>query len=496
MHIVLATSEVAPYAKAGGLGEVCAALAREFCLLGHQVTVFVPAYASVLEVSDPPVPAGVELNIPVGGKTVVGTLLRGALADCDADVYLVRQDGYFARNGMYNDDDGFPYRDNCERFAFFCRAVLSSIASLSLEVDVIHAHDWPTGLISACLATEFRHTRGYEQIACVYTVHDVSFQGNFWHWDMLLTGLDWKYFNWRQMEFFGQLSLLKSGVVFADAVTTVSERYAQDIQTAAAGCGLEGVFRERRQVLHGICRGIDPVQWDPQTDTHLPSNYAPRSLQGKADCKAALRKQLSLPDAANSPLVAVVGPIEPSASSAIAATLISQWCDGFPAQWIVAPNGDAQLQRLTASALQFPERLKLVQSVDDDFLRLLMAGSDMLLIPDRTSPSGWLHLVAMRYGAIPVARAVGDLADTIQDATDKPQPGDPSPSGFLMSDCTPETLAQTMHRACAAFNDAPAQWQEMMAAAMTRDVSWRRSAKAYLQVFAAAGRERNQPVTV
>ena len=206
-------------------------------------------------------------------------------------VYLVEQPEYFDRPQLYR-EEGIDYRDNCERFVFFSRAVLEAIRLLDLKVDVLHANDWQTGLIPAYLKIEYRQRPGYERIGSLLTIHNLAYQGLFWHWDMLLTGLDWKYFNWQQMEFFGNLNLLKTGLVFADRLNTVSPRYAEEIQSAPLGCGLEGVLQQRRGVLSGIINGVDYRHWNPETDPHLPVPYGPanvRAGQGRGQGGAARR---------------------------------------------------------------------------------------------------------------------------------------------------------------------------------------------------------------
>ena len=225
-------------------------------------------------------------------------------------VYLVQQDQYFDRDQLYG-ADGKDYIDNCERFVFFSRAVLEAIRLLDLHVDVLHANDWQTGLVPAYLKILYAGAAGYQKIASVFAVHNMAYQGQFWHWDMLLTGLDWKYFNWHQMEFHGKLNLLKTGMVFADSLVTVSPRYAQEIQSAPLGCGLEGVLQYRRDVLSGILNGIDAGEWDPATDRHLAERYDVSSYaRGKAACKAALQQELGLPQVADVPLISTIGRLD------------------------------------------------------------------------------------------------------------------------------------------------------------------------------------------
>ena len=277
MRIVLATSEAAPFAKTGGLADVCSARCRlNWTGMGQHVAVIMPAYREVHQAGLPIKPTGIELTIPIGRKTVRGKLLQGRFPDSDVPVYFVEQADYFDRDELYQ-VAGKDYPDNCERFIFFSRAVMEAVRLLELDVDILHANDWQTGLVPAYHKIEYRNVPQFERSASLMTVHNLSYQGTFWHWDMLLTGLDWKYFNWHQMEFFGQLNLLKTGLVFADAINTVSPRYAEEIQSAPLGAGLEGVLQQRRAVLSGIINGVDYSQWNPETDPNLPAKY--RSFQ-------------------------------------------------------------------------------------------------------------------------------------------------------------------------------------------------------------------------
>ena len=235
MKILLASSEVVPFAKTGGLADVCGTLPIKLAKLGHEPIVMLPAYRGVAECGIPIEWTDVRVDVPIGSRSVSGRLLKSTLQGSDVPVYLVENAEYFDRQGIYGTAER-EYADNCERFVFFCRSVMEAIRALDLRIDVLHANDWPTGLLPAYLQLEYAELPGYEQIASLFTIHNLAYQGRFWHWDMLLTGLDWKYFNWHQMEFHGHLNLMKTGIVFADAINTVSPTYAEEIQSAPLGC--------------------------------------------------------------------------------------------------------------------------------------------------------------------------------------------------------------------------------------------------------------------
>jgi len=236
VKVLFATSEATPFCKTGGLGDVCGSLPRALEDLGVEPVLVMPLFRQVREAGLDIEATDVVVEAPIGQKRVAASILRSELPDSNVPVFFVDRPEYFDRPQPYR-EDGEDYRDNCERFTFFCRAALQAIPLLDLNVDLVHCHDWCSCLIPAYLKTELAETPPFEGLPSVLTIHNLAYQGNFWHWDMALTGLDWKYFNWRQMEFYGNLSFLKTGIVFADALTTVSPTYAKEILHAAQGCG-------------------------------------------------------------------------------------------------------------------------------------------------------------------------------------------------------------------------------------------------------------------
>lgn len=264
MNIVMVSSEVTPFASSGGLGDVVAQLSEDLSGTGQTVTIVMPHYPQLIASSTkkllPLEPTSVELKVRVGTRSVTGKVLKTRLPGSAVQVLMIDQPTYFDRASLYNDGQR-DFRDNCERFVFFSRAAVDLIGALKLNPDVIHCHDWQTGLIPALIKIEHRNTPVLNDVATVLTVHNIAFQGQFWHWDMELTGLDWKYFNWRQMEFFGQLNLLKTGIVFTDAIVVNSPEYARAVQTPEQGFGLHGVLRTRYEHLIGIAKGKTVEQY-------------------------------------------------------------------------------------------------------------------------------------------------------------------------------------------------------------------------------------------
>lgn len=500
MKILFASSEVAPFSKTGGLADVSAALPPALASLGEQVTVITPAYRSVWSCGRPIEPLDVDLSIPIGTKTVEGTLLRSTLpagpqGSEAVPVLLVQQDDYYDRDGLYGTPEG-DYVDNCERFVFFSRAVLEAARKLELTVDVVHCHDWQSALIPAYLQIEYRDCPGLERAGSLFTIHNLAFQGQFWHWDMLLTGLDWKYFNWRQLEFHGKLNLLKAGLVFADRLNTVSPRYAEEIQTAAFGAGLEGVLQHRRAVLSGILNGVDYRVWNPATDPYLPQTYDPSCVEsGKAACKSALQSELRLRPAANAPLVAFVGRLTEQKGIDLIVDVLPEWTRTTDVQWVVLGTGEPRFhQALLGLAERFPHKLAVRLEFSERLAHRIEGGADLFLMPSRFEPCGLSQMYSMKYGTVPVVRATGGLVDTVVDAT--PQAlAEGRATGFVFSECSPLALSEALRRACELYR-RPHQWRQLQATCLQQDWSWERSAREYQALYRRICERRVQAAAV
>jgi starch synthase len=495
MNVLFVASEATPFAKTGGLADVAGALPVELAGLGHDVAVIMPAYRQALAAGQPIEPTGVSLAITIGSRTVEGSLLKSYLPGSRVPVYLVQQDHYFQRDGLYGDSSG-DYIDNCERFVFFCRAVMEAVRLLDLDCDILHANDWQSGLVPAYLKTEYRGVPGYERIASLLTIHNLAYQGQFWHWDMLLTGMDWKYFNWHQMEFFGKLNLMKTGLVFADAINTVSRRYAEEIQSAPLGCGLEGVLQQRRDVLSGIINGVDYKVWNPATDPHLAAKYDVSTVAaGKAACKAALQSELGLPAAPRTPLVGQIGRLIDQKGLDLVTGLMQEWVQTADVQWAILGTGEAKYeQTLAALAQQHPQKVAARLEFSTPLAHRIEAGADIFLMPSHFEPCGLNQLYSLKYGTVPVVRATGGLADTIADATSEALAAGTA-TGFSFQQYSLLALSETLRRACAAYAQ-PEVWSQLIATGMRQDWSWSRSAEQYVALYTRTLARRRQAVTV
>lgn len=485
MRIVFVSTEVVPFAKTGGLADVCGALPRALAGLGHEVSVIMPAFRQTKSAGRELVPTDVTVDVPIGAKIVSGRILRSTLPGDQVPVYLVDQPEYYDRPELYRDTAaGEDYRDNCERFVFFCRAALEATRQLNLRPDVLHVHDWQTALVPAYLNLEYRRTPGFEHTASLITIHNMAFQGIFWHWDMLLTGLDWRYFNYHQMEFYGKLNLLKTGLVFADAITTVSPKYALEIQSPPLGCGLEGVLSQRKEVLSGILNGVDYGIWDPAHDPHLAARYDAASvLTGKAACKAALQAELGLPQAAETPLIGFVGRLSNQKGLDLIVPVVRRWAETTDAQWVFLGFGDVEWQTgLERIAKQYPHKVAVRFELSETLAHRIEAGADMFLMPSLYEPCGLTQLYSLKYGAVPVVRATGGLFDSICDTTAETLATGRA-NGFTFVEYTEGAMEEALLHAVNVYRSQPEVWRQIVQTGMAQDWSWDASAAKYSDLY-------------
>ena len=482
MKILIASSEVVPFSKTGGLADVAGALPRYINELGHEVAVFMPAYRSIYDAGIEFQDTGVKFQIALGSKIADGRLLAAKIPGNNVTYYAIENQSYFDRPSLYG-EDGQDYPDNCERFVFFSRAVLECVRLLDWQPELIHANDWQTGLIPAYLKTELASVAFYENIASLITIHNLAYQGSFWHWDMLLTGIDWKHFNWLEMEFFGRLNLLKTGLAFADCINTVSPTYAVEIQSEQQGCGLDGVLRHRSDVLSGILNGIDPGQWDPKTDPHLAVNYDVSSWEnGKAACKRSLQQQQNLSVDADVPLIGIVSRLASQKGWSLIIPVMEAWLAQRDVQWVVLGTGQAEYH-LALEDLQrrYPGKLAVQLAFSNPLAHQIESGSDMFLMPSEYEPCGLNQMYSLTYGTIPIVRSTGGLADTVIDATASTLENSTA-NGFCFENFDIDSLNTAVSRAVEMFGDDKT-WSQLVKTAMQQDWTWSASAKKYCRLY-------------
>jgi starch synthase len=483
MKILFASSEIEPFAKTGGLADVCGALPRELALKGHEVTAFLPAYRCVRKAAQAITPTNIELAVPVGSKLVSGRLLESRLPGSNVTLYLVEQKDYFDRAELYG-EGGDGYADNCERFVFFCRAILEAVRLMEVEYDLVHANDWQTALLPVYLKTEFEATPPFENTASLLTIHNLAYQGRFWHWDMLLTGLDWKYFNWRQMEFYGQLNLLKSGIAFADAISTVSPTYALEIQGKEQGYGLEGALQARSGDLTGILNGIDTNVWNPSKDPHLATRYSIGDWeQGKAANKAALQEQLGLDVNPDLPMIGIVGRLAKQKGWDLILPVMNQWLKTIGVQWVVLGTGQPEYERaLLHLHRHYPKKFSMNLQFNEGLAHLIEAASDVFLMPSEYEPCGLNQMYSMAYGTVPVVRKTGGLADTVIDCNERTLQQETA-TGFTFGPALTQSLEQALARAVCCLQNGRSTWKQLVERGMAQDWSWAASTSRYVELY-------------
>jgi starch synthase len=499
LRVVLASSEAVPFSKTGGLADVVGALAKSLDHLGHDVTLIVPDYflmrqsaKGLPEITE----TGLRFSISMNGRLVFGQVNWTILPGTNVRVLLVRQPEYFDRRQLYQ-EHGHGYVDNCERYCFFSRAVLEICRQMVLRPDVIHCNDWQTGLIPALLHSQYPDRPGFEKTSTVMTLHNMAYQGRFWHFDMPLTGMDWKYFNHHQMEAWGDLNLLKTGIAFSDQITTVSPTYAKEICHSDGGYGLEGLLNYRKRDLVGILNGIDDDVWNPEIDPHLPAKFSAATVNtGKPQCKTYLQKRMNLPESPDAMLFGMVSRMADQKGFDLvmgsADRLLSQ-----DIQMVFLGTGDPHYEgQIRDLAARYPNKVAVQIGFDDSLAHQIEAGSDAFLMPSQFEPCGLNQMYSLKYGAVPVVRKVGGLADSVVNfESDAATPEAIARSlqvgtGFVFADYTRDAFASTAERAIQTYAQKPV-WQKLMQNGMAGDWSWTRSAQLYVDTYRNAMNRRS-----
>jgi len=483
MHIAFAASECVPFSKTGGLADVVGALPRALAALGHQVSVYLPRYRQT-KLSDPQTVVR-SITIPFDDKyRFCSVVTAGANTPAGIKFYFVDYPPYFDREALYGGPAG-DYADNAERFALFSRAVLEASKVLGVP-QVFHCHDWQSALVPVMLRTLYAEDPAFREVATVFTIHNMGYQGLFSPDTLPLLMLPWDLLTISKMEFFGQVNFLKGALVLSDYVTTVSKKYSQEIQTTEYGFGLEGVLRDRAATVTGILNGVDYDEWSPQTDKFITAKYSPQDLSGKLQCKHDLLHAFGVTSADSK--VPVIGIVSRFAAQK-GFDLIAQIMDRLAREeMIVVALGagdktyEEMFQRLNK---QFPNKIATKVAYDNAIAHKIEAGADMFLMPSRYEPCGLNQIYSLKYGTVPIVRATGGLDDTIEPWDARTGKG----TGFKFSDYTGEALLATIKQALLAYRD-PSSWQTLMRNGMTRDFSWGASAREYGKVYERARQVR------
>lgn len=478
MRVVMLTSEAQPWAKTGGLADVLGALPRALADGGVEVTVVLPGHREALERAGDGLEALGRVWAPVSSRTEPVDVL--AVVEAAVPTVLLASPRYFDRPGLYGTRTG-DYPDNAERYVVFCRAALEWLRVWPSPPHLLHAHDWQGGLGPAFLRGSAELYPELRYVRTVHTIHNLAYQGRFWAADWHLLNLDRRWFTSEWLEFWGDIGFLKAGLVFADAITTVSPRYAREIQTPERGEGLDGVLSARAARLHGITNGIDVHAWNPAADPALPARYGPDRLDGKARCKAALQADLGLRRSDATAVLAVITRLAAQKGIDLLLEVLPGVLEAEDAQLVVLGSGAAPLERaLNALASRFRGRVAIRLGFDEALAHRIHAGADCFLMPSRYEPCGLAQMYAMRYGTVPIVHATGGLDDTVVEWDARRGAG----TGFKFEPDTPEALHAAIDRALAARRDRAA-WQRLQRNGMAVDFSWARSARAYRALYAS-----------
>jgi len=490
VRILFASSEAWPLVKTGGLGDVAGSLPRALLDLQLDVRLIIPAYAVALgQLGETHILA----QFSEGADTV--TLREGQLPDSPLKVWLVDAPGYFDRPGNpYLDSNGQPWADNAARFALFSRIITRlalNQAGLDWAPDIVHCNDWQTGLVPGLLTLPTPHFT--QRPATVFTIHNLAYQGLFPAHCLQQLGLPASWWSHHALEFHGQLSFIKGGLVFADCINTVSPGYAREIQTAEFGNGLDGLLRHRGAVLSGILNGIDTKEWNPATDLRLEKHYDVNDLAGKQANKQALQTALGLPQKPGIPLIGLVSRLVAQKGIDIILDAIPGLVK-LPLQLVLLGSGDRALEaQLTTLARQYPNKLAISIGYDETLAHRIEAGADMYLMPSRFEPCGLNQMYSLRYGTVPIVRNVGGLADTVIDTSAKTLVNGTA-NGFVVTTNDSLALLKTIKRALRRYRDK-AQWQQLQTTGMQQDFSWHNSAQEYFALYRQARQINPGPVS-
>lgn len=481
MKILFVAAECAPFAKVGGLADVIGSLPKALAKLGHEVKIIIPKYKKIdnqLYHLQQTSESEITIPWPTQALQKEAFILQGVLPHSPVEIYFVWNDHNFSRNEIYQ-VNGQDYPDNAERFAFFCQAALALCKELNWKPDVIHCHDWQTGLLPAYLKIYQADEHICQGIKTVFTIHNLAYQGIF-PGDRLagLAMPDWTYTP-KFIEFYGNINLMKSGLVFADTLTTVSEEYSREIQTLEYGCGLEGVLIDRKNDLFGIINGIDYEEWNSQNDPVLAAPFSLADLSGKLKNKQALLKENKLPfRKKDTPVIGLISRLADQKGFDIIAEIANDLLE-LELQLIVLGTGEPKYHELfTALQKGDPKKIAVNLKFDARLAKLIYAGSDMFLMPSKFEPCGLGQMISLAYGTIPIVRKTGGLADTIADYN--PQTG--GGTGFMFKEYTGEALLETIKEALATYQKKKV-WKKLQESAFRADFSWNASAKKYVTLY-------------
>ena len=484
MKVLFASSEIAPFAKTGGLADVCEALPKALLKLGVAPSLILPLYRIVKE-RDWGLELIVEdLPIRLGHYELKADIHRGWLTE-KIPAFFVQSDEFFDRTYLYGTPKG-DYFDNAQRFMFFPKTVFALSEALDIKWDIIHCHDWQTALVPVYLKALFLGHPLFKGIRTMLTIHNLGYQGVFPAETFPLLGLPNQLFSMEGMEFWGKINFLKSGIIFADAVSTVSPTYAKEMQTPKFGYGLEGVLKVNAHKLIGILNGVDYSAWNPEDDPHLVAHYTKDEPGGKKKCKEDLLKTFQLPNKLmERPVLGMISRLAEQKGIDILCQVVDKLMKTGAGLVILGSGEEKYEQRLVELANRYPEQMKVKIAFDESLAHKIEAGCDIYLMPSLYEPCGLNQMYSLKYGTLPIVRKTGGLADTVVEVDTKKGEG----TGFTFTAYNPGALWKAIEKALNCFRDRE-PWLRLMLKAMSQDFSWTQSAKEYLKLYRQLLRQR------
>jgi len=459
MKIAMIASEVVPFAKTGGLADVVGALPLVLEDCAQEVIIIMPGYKCVKDGKIKLARVSKDVSSAVIGK--------------DTRVYFIENDSYFNRDGLYVDKNG-DYKDNLERFSFFCRRAMDLLKEIDFCADILHLHDWQASLAAVYLKNLYSKDNFYSRMKSILTIHNLGYQGLFPGDEFEKLGLDNSLFSVSGLEFYGKLNLLKGGIIFSDFITTVSPTYAEEIQGPELGFGLDGLLRQRKDALSGIVNGLDYYVWDPNTDNFIMQNFSAKNIEEKSFNKEDLQSICGLPVDKDIPVLGIVSRLVEAKGLDIITQGLDDLCK-MDVQLVILGIGDLKYHQLLAAAQKkYPKKISLNLKFDDPLAHKIYAGSDIFLMLSEYEPCGLGQLISLHYGTIPLVFKTGGLADTIN-----------KNNGFLLTKRNKEEFLKLLKKALTVFKDKK-KWMRLVHNAMKCNFSWEASAKKYIQLYVQA----------
>ncbi|HTC66304.1 MAG TPA: glycogen synthase GlgA [Candidatus Acidoferrum sp.] len=481
MRVLFAASEGLPFSKTGGLADVIEALPKALVAQGHELAVVLPRYrgikTSMVVMPSVTIPLGSRLRFP---SIADGTMLNGVR------YFFVDDPGYFDRDGIYGGSAG-EYPDNAERYSEFCRATIE-IAKHVWPADIIHCHDWQTGLVPVLLRSSYATDPLVKDIPVVFTIHNLGYQGQFPAAVLDRAGIPSEVYHPAGLEYYGDVNLLKGGLVYSDYLTTVSKKYAEEIQTPEFGYGLDGVIRSRRDHLVGILNGVDYSVWNPEKDKLIAATYSAKDLTGKHVCKKELLEIFGLyAEHETLPVLGIVSRFADQKGFDLIAAIANELLEEDVILTVLG-SGERRYEELFETlANEFPGRVGVRIAYDNELAHKIEAGADMFLMPSRYEPCGLNQIYSLKYGTVPIVRATGGLDDTVESFDVEHGTG----TGFKFEPYTGAALLDAVRLALHHFADERI-WKRIQLNGMSKDFSWKRPATEYAKLYKAARLARNQ----